>query len=101
MNLIKLIITLILFITTGIVSAETAMSCPERVFTETELTDIINKQRAIRTDLPTKFNKTRIEVMRLRCLYLYFEHSIPESLNHYHVFTIDQFGELMEFSGNP
>ncbi len=73
-------------------------SCPSRIITENELAAIIAAERSKQRDLPPSFPRYRIRVERLRCLYLYFEYALPETRGNYQVFTIDPYGELMEFS---
>jgi hypothetical protein len=75
-----------------------SLKCPDKALTESELAEIVKKARAKRGDLPSQFPKHRTRVERLRCLYLYFEYALPERRGDYQVFTIDPFGELMEFS---
>jgi hypothetical protein len=80
-----------------IVDADTErLQCPEKVFTESELAEIIKKERARRKDLPPPFANSRTRVDRVRCLYLYFEYAVPETRGNYTVFTIDPLGELMD-----
>lgn len=74
------------------------LECPSKVFTENELAEIVRTEREKRSDLPPVFENVRLRVDRLRCLYLYFEHNVPEQRGDYNVFTIDPLGELMEFS---
>ena len=74
------------------------LECSSKVFSEAELAEIIRSEREKRSDLPPPFENFRLQVSRLRCLYLYFEHKIPEQRGDYQVFTIDPLGELMEFS---
>lgn len=74
------------------------LKCPAKVFSESELAEIIKVERAKRQDLPPPFQKYKTRVDRLRCLYLYFEYALPETKGNYQVFTIDPYGELMEFS---
>lgn len=74
------------------------LKCPNKVFRESELAEIIKKERAKRQDLPPSFPSYKVRVDRLRCLYLYVEYALPETRGNYQVFTIDPFGELMEFS---
>ena len=74
------------------------LNCPSKVFTENELAEIVHAEREKRRDLPPLFENFRSRVDRLRCLYLYFEHKVPEQRGDYQVFTIDPFGKLMEFS---
>ena len=75
----------------------THMKCPDPVFTESELAEIVAKERARRDDLPPPFSELRTRVSRLRCLYLYFEYRLPEKPGDFHVFTIDPQGGLMDF----
>ena len=87
----------------AIVDAQTGsrtsnLKCPDKVFTESELAEIIKKEREKWQDLPPPFSSYKTHVDRLRCLYLYFEYNLPEKRGDYQVFTIDPFGELMEFS---
>lgn len=74
------------------------LKCPDKTYTETELAEIVKKERAKRADLPPEFPKYKTRLQRMRCLYLYFEYALPERRGEYQVFTIDPFGELMEFS---
>ncbi len=74
------------------------LKCPDKTFTESELAEIIKKEREKRHDLPPSFPSYRTRVDRLGCMYLYFEYALPEARGNYEVFTIDPFGELMEFS---
>lgn len=70
--------------------------CPDKVFSEAELAEIVAKERAKRQDLPAPFPRSRIRIERSRCLYLYFEYSVPESRGNYQVFTVDPLGEVMD-----
>ena len=70
--------------------------CPDRVFTEGELAEIIRNERAKRSDLPPPFPKFTTSVNRLRCLYMYFEYAVPAARGNHQVFMIDPLGELME-----
>lgn len=74
------------------------LKCPDKVFAESDLAEIIKKEREKRHDLPPPFASYKTRVDRLRCLYLYFEYNLPEKRGDYQVFTIDPFRELMGFS---
>jgi hypothetical protein len=74
------------------------LKCTDKVLTESELAEIIKNERAKRKDLPPAFSNYKTRVDRLRCMYLYFEYALPERRGDYQVFTIDPFGELMDFS---
>lgn len=75
-----------------------SMKCPDGVLTDGQLAEIVARERARRGDLPPQFPKYKTRVQRLRCLYLYFEYALPERRGDYQTFTVDPFGELMEFS---
>jgi hypothetical protein len=68
----------------------------EKVFSETELAEIVARARAKRSDLPALFPKSRVRVQRKGCVYRYWEYALPETLGNFQVFSIDRFGELME-----
>lgn len=72
------------------------LKCPDKAFTESELAEIVTKERALRPSLPSPFPRVRVRVDRLRCLYLYFEYAVPEKRGNYWVFTIDPYGEVMD-----
>lgn len=74
------------------------IKCPKKVLTKSQLTKIIKKERQKRNDLPAAFSSYTIRVMRSQCTYLYFEYAVPEQRGNFQVFTIDPFGELMDFS---
>ncbi len=74
------------------------LQCPDKVFTESELAEIVAQAREKRDDLPPPFPRYKTRVDRLQCLYHYFEYALPEARGNYQVFTIDPFGELMYFS---
>ena len=74
------------------------LKCPEKVYTESELAEIIKKEREIRQDLPPPFLNFRVYVDRSSCLYMYYEYNLPEKRGDWQVFTIDPYGELMDYS---
>ena len=81
-----------------IVDAEPgSLQCPEKVFSESELADIVKKERDRRPDIPRPLGGST-RVSRERCMYLYYEYAVPERRGDYLVFTIDPLGELFEFS---
>lgn len=77
---------------------EIEFKCPEKVYSESELTEIIKKQRELRQDLPPPFSNNKVQSIRYSCLYLYIEEELPKGSKNYLVFEIDPFGELMKFS---
>jgi len=73
------------------------LQCPGAVLTDNELAEVVRSEREKRRDLPPAFSNYETRVVRMRCLYLYFEYAVPRINGEYQVFTIDPFGELMEF----
>jgi hypothetical protein len=86
--------------TGGIAAKE--MKCPDKVLSEQELAEIVNNARKKRPELPGPYKPQKTRVDRMRCLYVYYEYALPETAGIYHTFTIDPFGELMQFfRGRP
>lgn len=77
-----------------------AVTCPDNELSESRLGEILNAARASRKDLPAAFPNTRVRVDRRRCLYVYFEYAVPEKPGNFQVFTIDQFGEVLDYYRN-
>lgn len=92
--MIKSMILFVLLV--GSVAAQ-EMKCPSRVFTDAEILDILEKQRTARSELPAKFDIYETTVMRHRCLYVVYERRYPTDSGVYQTFTVDPFGELMDF----
>lgn len=81
---------------------EANLKCPQKQYANEELAEIIKKAREYRKDFSQPFKSYRVYVDRLGCLYLYFEYNQPERRGDYQVFTIDPFGEVMDYShSNP
>jgi hypothetical protein len=74
------------------------MKCPDRELMESELAQVVKKERARRSDLPPEFPRHETRVERSRCLYIYFEYALPRARGKYQAFTIDPFGGLIEFT---
>jgi hypothetical protein len=74
----------------------TPIACPDKVYSDSELAAIVERERKTRDDLPPKFPEIKIRVDRMRCLYMYFEYAVGDTQGKHHVFVIDPFGELME-----
>jgi hypothetical protein len=70
------------------------IKCTEKVYSLSELTEIIKKARKMRPDLPPPFPYYIVQVEREGCMYFYFERELPEDSRNYTVFQIDPFGEL-------
>ena len=72
--------------------------CPDTSLSEEELTAIVTAQRARQPQLPPAYPQFRVRVEKVRCLYMYFEYALPEVRGKYQVFTIDPYGEVIDFS---
>ncbi|WP_426991523.1 hypothetical protein [Methylomonas sp. CM2] len=90
-----LIVLSILFL-----SSANAMECPGTKLSEAQLIDIVNKARLSNLDLPKVFEKSKTKLVMVRCLYMLQEVALPESLNKSNTFTIDPFGQLVDFSSD-
>jgi hypothetical protein len=71
-----------------------------KTFSQKELTNIIKKARQNNSDLPSPFPRQRVRVSRSGCVY-YFWESAESWPWPFHVFVIDQSGELMESRHSP
>ena len=69
--------------------------CPGKIFSKSELREIIKNLREKRNDLPPPFSNYRTQLDRKGCLNYYFELELPKGSKGYMVFEIDPFGELM------
>jgi len=83
----------------GSVNAQ-SIACPENVLSELDLVNIVEAARVSSNDLPVKFSNYHTKVARLRCLYILYEIETSESSEIYQTFTIDPYGELMEYYVN-
>lgn len=77
---------------------ELEFKCPEKVYSESELAEIIKKERELQQDLPPPFSNYKVQIARYSCSYWYLEVELPEGSKNYLVFDMDPFGELMKFS---
>lgn len=71
------------------------LKCPDNVLSESELAEIVRKERSSRRDLPEPFPNFNTRVSRRKCVYFYIEYALPGQGIDFQVFTIDHLGELM------
>jgi hypothetical protein len=71
------------------------LKCPDKVYTEPELSEIVATERRRSPQMPRPALPNTVVVQRLRCLYLYFEYAEPRVPGKYVVTTIDPFGKIM------
>ena len=62
-----------------------------------ELRQIVDRERRRRPDIPSAVPEVRIQNQRLRCMYMVFEYAVPEVKGKFDLFTIDQYGEVLDF----
>ncbi|MDT4330394.1 hypothetical protein ACQE3E_01605 [Methylomonas sp. MED-D] len=94
----KIFLVLFVLFSNSVLAQE--LSCPGRGLSESEIIDIVEKQRALRPELPKKYGVYETSVTRLRCLYVMYERQVPVENGIYQTFTVDPFGELMEYYVN-
>lgn len=77
-------------------------TCVAPPLSDQQVKDIIDKERATRTDLPTPFPKYRWTVQRRGCYYVYIEYGIPEVIHYVRIFELNQYGAIVDAqSGIP
>lgn len=96
MMMIKKIFIAILFLMPEVLSSQ-ELKCPDKVFSDSELINIVENARKTRSDLPVKLQNYSTKITRLRCLYIITERTTQADTNLYQTFTIDPYGELMDF----
>jgi len=96
MKIEKIFLSVVLIIISSVYSHGESFKCPDKTFTENELSEIVKRERTVRKDLPQPFEKFKTKVIRLRCLYVFYEIPLPEGQEAYQTFTIDPYGEIME-----
>lgn len=77
------------------------LKCSEKEYAESELAEIIKKEREMRQDLSPPFLNYKAYVKRSGCLYNYYELNLTINMKEYkeyQAFTIGPFGKLMEYS---
>ena len=77
-----------------------SLKCPDKTLSIEQLAAIVAKERKVRTDLPPPPDQYKTKMIRMRCLYIYYEVPLPENSNVYQNFTIDPYGEIIEFYVN-
>ncbi|NJA08203.1 hypothetical protein HC024_21090 [Methylococcaceae bacterium WWC4] len=89
---------LYLFFLIGLFSRDGyAINCVDKTFSEGELSSIVASYRLSNKDVPSAFEDKETRVVRVRCNYQYFEYKVPNKDGFYHLFEIDQFGEVINF----
>ena len=74
-----------------------SLKCDGNSMDAAQLRLIIGHERSRRSDIPSAAPEVRIQHQRLRCLYMVFEYAVPEVKGKFDLFTIDQYGELLDF----
>jgi hypothetical protein len=71
-------------------------TCTEAPLTDRQVTEIIAKQRASRSDLPPAFAESRTVVKRQGCHYTYVEYGLPERPDYNRIFKLNQKGVIVD-----
>lgn len=74
-----------------------ALKCDGRGLSMADLRLVIDRERSRRPDIPSAGLEVRIQNQRLRCMYMVFEYAVPEVKGKFDLFTVDQYGELLDF----
>lgn len=74
------------------------MKCPEKVFSEKDLTKIIKNARKAWNGLPPPYLNYEIRSIKSHCEYFYREKDLSEEQDSSVMFMIDAYGELMSFT---
>jgi len=74
--------------------AETTCIAPE--LSDKQIEEIISKERQARTDLPNHFKEYKITVHRQGCHYKYIEFGLPEKPGYNLIFTLNQYGVIVD-----
>jgi hypothetical protein len=78
-------------------------ACAEPVLSDQQVKNIVEREKATRTDLPAPFADYRSVVSRHGCHYVYIEYGLPEAFHKEHIFKLNQRGVLVdvESGGDP
>ena len=70
--------------------------CGAPVLSDQAVKDIIERERATRTDLPPPYPRSRWVVRRQGCYYAYVEYAVPEAPNRNHIFKLNPQGAIVD-----
>ena len=71
-------------------------TCVAPALSDQQVNDIIGKERAARTDLPTPFAEFESKLSRQGCHYSYIEYGIPAAFHTEHIFILNQHGVIVD-----
>jgi hypothetical protein len=70
--------------------------CVAPALSDAQVKNVIDKERATRTDLPAPFAESRWSVRRQGCHYVFMETSVPEVLDGGRIFKLNQHGVIVD-----
>lgn len=70
--------------------------CVAPALSDQQVKEVIDMERAKRTDLPAVFPKYRWVVKRQGCYYVYIEYGLPEAPEYNNIFRLNQNGVIVD-----
>jgi len=77
-------------------AASAQPKCTAPALSDQQVKEIVDKERASRTDLPPRFGEYKWAVRRQGCHYVYIETGLPHRPDNDHTFKLNQFGVLVD-----
>jgi hypothetical protein len=78
-------------------SGNTFLDCPDVNYSVEDLQNFVNRQRKQYTDLPARPKEYTTKMIKMRCMFVYYETPTPEKSNVYQSFTLDYYGDIYDF----
>ncbi|HFE38462.1 MAG TPA: hypothetical protein ENK06_08620 [Gammaproteobacteria bacterium] len=94
-NLKSVLIAFIGFFSMAANSA-TGPVCTAPVFNEKQIAEIIARERSVRDDLPEPYQEYEVSMRRKGCHYVYIENLLPMRPGRNIIFTLNQYGVIVD-----
>ncbi|MFT4939231.1 MAG: hypothetical protein ACI88A_002267 [Paraglaciecola sp.] len=78
-------------------SGNTFLDCPDVNYSVEDLQNFVNRQRKQYKDLPPRPKEYAIKMIKMRCMFVYYETPTPAKPNVYQTFTLDYYGDIYDF----
>jgi hypothetical protein len=79
-----------------LVRGQKQTACDALKLSDQEVKEIVEKERAKRTDLPLPFEKFNWIVQKDGCYYVYTEYGLPAAPEHNHIFRLNRYGVIVD-----